>query len=175
VLAEIQERPGIETELIDFATLPIPSDEAGDAAKDPAFAETMNRADAIVIVGRCAVPSIWRAGRVETTDQWGASAAETERALLRPRNMNRYRYRPEDVREFLDGLAASAQLFRDVPRVPAVTRDPSDDRVIACAVAARADYLVTGDDDMLVLGEHKGIRIVTPRQILDLIQGAGPG
>ena len=50
VLTGIQNRPGIETELIDFATLPIPSDEAGDAAKDPAFAETMNRADAIVIV-----------------------------------------------------------------------------------------------------------------------------
>ncbi len=48
VLAEIQKRPGIETELIDAATLPIPSDEAGDAAKDPAFAEAMNRADAIV-------------------------------------------------------------------------------------------------------------------------------
>ena len=50
VLAEIQTRPGIETELIDFATLPIPSGEAGDAAKDPVFAEAMNRADAIVIV-----------------------------------------------------------------------------------------------------------------------------
>jgi NAD(P)H-dependent FMN reductase len=50
VLAEIEKRPGIETDLIDFATLPIPSDEAGDAAKDPTFAEAMNRADAIVIV-----------------------------------------------------------------------------------------------------------------------------
>ena len=50
VSGEIRSRPGIETELIDLATLPIPTDEAGDAAKDPAFAETMNRADAIVIV-----------------------------------------------------------------------------------------------------------------------------
>lgn len=52
-------------------------------------------------------------------------------------------------------------------RVPSVTRDPSDDQVIACAVAAPADYLVTGDDDMLVIGEHDGIMIVTPRQFLD--------
>lgn len=50
VYAELEKRPGIETELIDAATLPIPSDEAGEAAKDPAFAETMNRADAIVLV-----------------------------------------------------------------------------------------------------------------------------
>lgn len=89
--------------------------------------------------------------------------------LCSPRNMNRYRYRPEDVRQFLDGLAGSSHWFRDAADVPAVTRDPSDDRVIACAVAARAGYLVTGDDDMLVLGEHQGIRIVTPRQFLDLL------
>jgi uncharacterized protein len=100
---------------------------------------------------------------------------ETERALLRPRNINRYRYRPQDVRQFLDGLAGSAQIFRDAPEVPAVTRDPSDDQVIACAVAARVDYLVTGDDDMLVLAEHQGIRIVTPRQFLDLLEGSSAG
>ena len=50
VFGAVEKRPGIETELIDLATLPIPTDEAGDAAKDPGFAETMNRADAIVIV-----------------------------------------------------------------------------------------------------------------------------
>jgi putative PIN family toxin of toxin-antitoxin system len=105
------------------------------------------------------------------TSRW--IVEETERALLRPRNTRRYRYQSEDVRQFLDGLAKSAQMFRDAPRVPAVTRDPSDDQVIACALAAKADYLVTGDQDMLVLAEHEGIRIVTPRQFLDLLGGPG--
>jgi NAD(P)H-dependent FMN reductase len=50
VLAAIEKRPEIETELIDAATLPIPTDEAGEAAKNPVFAEAMNRADAIVLV-----------------------------------------------------------------------------------------------------------------------------
>jgi NAD(P)H-dependent FMN reductase len=50
VLVELEARRGIETELIDAAALPIPTDEAGEAAKDPAFAEAMNRADAIVLV-----------------------------------------------------------------------------------------------------------------------------
>ena len=40
----------VETELIDVAELPIPVDDAGEACKLPAFAEAMNRADAIVIV-----------------------------------------------------------------------------------------------------------------------------
>jgi hypothetical protein len=57
---------------------------------------------------------------------------ETKRALLRPRNRDRYHCRLEDVQQFLDDLARTAQFFLDVPQVPAVTRDPSDDRVIAC-------------------------------------------
>jgi NAD(P)H-dependent FMN reductase len=48
--AEIAKRPGVETELIDVARLRIPVDDAGEAAKDPVLAETMNRADALVIV-----------------------------------------------------------------------------------------------------------------------------
>jgi NAD(P)H-dependent FMN reductase len=48
--AQIAKRPGVETELIDVATLPIPVDDAGEAAKNAEFAETMNRADALVIV-----------------------------------------------------------------------------------------------------------------------------
>lgn len=35
--------------------------------------------------------------------------------------------------------------------------------ILACALAAEADYLVTGDLDLLVLKRHKTIRILTPR------------
>jgi NAD(P)H-dependent FMN reductase len=43
-------RAGVETELIDVAKLPITTDDAGETAKDPAFSEAMNRADALVLV-----------------------------------------------------------------------------------------------------------------------------
>ncbi|MDB5178537.1 MAG: PilT protein domain protein [Patescibacteria group bacterium] len=42
-----------------------------------------------------------------------------------------------------------------------ICRDPSDDHILAAAIAGRVDYLVTADQDLLVLGEHKGIRIMT--------------
>jgi NAD(P)H-dependent FMN reductase len=48
VTAELGKR--VETELIDIATLPIPVDDAGEACKHDEFADTMNRADALVIV-----------------------------------------------------------------------------------------------------------------------------
>jgi len=44
-----------------------------------------------------------------------------------------------------------------------VCRDPDDDAILACALEARADYLVTGDMDLLELKIFKGVRIVTPR------------
>jgi NAD(P)H-dependent FMN reductase len=50
IVSELGRRAGVETDLIDAAVLPIPTDEAGEAAKDPVFAETINLADAIVIV-----------------------------------------------------------------------------------------------------------------------------
>ena len=44
-----------------------------------------------------------------------------------------------------------------------VCRDPDDDAILACVLGAGADYLVTGDADLVGLKVFKGIRIVTPR------------
>jgi NAD(P)H-dependent FMN reductase len=46
----VTERPGVETALIDVAKLPIRFDDAGETAKDAAFSETLNRADALILV-----------------------------------------------------------------------------------------------------------------------------
>jgi putative PIN family toxin of toxin-antitoxin system len=47
-----------------------------------------------------------------------------------------------------------------------VCRDPDDDMVLATAIAGEADVMVTGDEDLLVLGSHAGISILSPRQFL---------
>jgi putative PIN family toxin of toxin-antitoxin system len=46
------------------------------------------------------------------------------------------------------------------------SRDRDDDRVIACAIAARADWIVTGDDDLLSLREAGGVAILTVAEML---------
>jgi NAD(P)H-dependent FMN reductase len=50
VAAQLAKEPGVVSELIDIATLPLPVTDAGEAIKDAGFADTMNRADALVIV-----------------------------------------------------------------------------------------------------------------------------
>lgn len=54
-----------------------------------------------------------------------------------------------------------------------VERDPDDDRVLECAVTAKADLIVTGDLDLLSLGEYEGIRIVQVAAFLDLVGDSG--
>ena len=52
-----------------------------------------------------------------------------------------------------------------------VSRDADDDAVLACAFAARADLVVSGDDDLLVLRSFKGIAIVSAASAVRQIDG----
>jgi len=70
---------------------------------------------------------------------------------------------------FLKVYRERAQLVTP-DRLPApVCRDPDDEVVIATAIAARADVILTGDDDLLVLRRHGPIRILSPRQFVELL------
>jgi putative PIN family toxin of toxin-antitoxin system len=59
---------------------------------------------------------------------------------------------------------AMHSVIRPSQTVQGICRDPDDDAILACALEAGADYLVTGDVDLLELKTFKGIRIVTPRE-----------
>lgn len=51
--------------------------------------------------------------------------------------------------------------------VEALTGDPADDAILACAVEAGVDVLATGDrKHMLPIGEHRGVRLLTPQALL---------
>lgn len=51
------------------------------------------------------------------------------------------------------------------------TSDPDDDHVLACAMAAQAEFIVSGDRHLLDLKEHQGIRIVTAAEAVALLAG----
>ena len=51
-----------------------------------------------------------------------------------------------------------------------VSRDPDDDSLLACALAAGADLIVSGDDDLIVLKRYQDIPIATPTQALQVIE-----
>ena len=53
------------------------------------------------------------------------------------------------------------------PTLHVVERDPADDKFIECAVALKADVIVSGDKDLLSVGHHAGIDILTPREFIN--------
>ncbi len=50
-----------------------------------------------------------------------------------------------------------------------VSRDPNDDPILATAVTGQSEYIVTLDDDMLVLKNHEGVLIVTPTEFKEAL------
>ena len=79
---------------------------------------------------------------------------------------------PWDVRvgEQPTALEGDAEIVAIQPLAMPVCRDADDDWILATALAAKADGLVTGDNDLLVLGRHEGVPILTPRDCLALLR-----
>jgi putative PIN family toxin of toxin-antitoxin system len=49
-----------------------------------------------------------------------------------------------------------------------VSKDPDDDRVLECAIAFKADFIVTGDKHLLQIGGFRGVKIVTPGEFMEI-------
>ena len=94
---------------------------------------------------------------------------ETAETLRYPHLRKRYDYSDTDIIAFCQDLVLVGTITDDAPIVP-VVRDPDDDKIVACAVAAGADYLVSRDKDLLTLKEHEGISIISPETFLRILR-----
>ena len=75
---------------------------------------------------------------------------------------------------FLSSFRGHVRLVEPVVLPAPVCRDPDDDVVLATALAAGADVIVTGDLDLLSLGGHGAIRILSPRAFLEWLDSLPP-
>lgn len=97
----------------------------------------------------------------ELTDVLGRSKFD---AVLKRSNTSR--------EQLLAEVRQLAEVIEPPPLPQPVCRDPDDDEVLALALAARAELIVSGDADLLVLQQFEGVPIVNPAQALQRI-GAG--
>ncbi len=90
-------------------------------------------------------------------------ADELADVLARPRFI---RYSSVQARKtLLDNLMQQVEWMEITERIQAC-RDPEDDKILELAVNGEADYIVTGDDDLLAMNPFRGIDIVTPAGFL---------
>ena len=86
--------------------------------------------------------------------------AELEDVLAR--DYIRALIRPEEGKAMLDAIRATAEILPPLDEVPVYTRDPKDDKFVACAITGQASYIVTLDKDILALEKLGDLQIVTP-------------
>jgi putative PIN family toxin of toxin-antitoxin system len=73
------------------------------------------------------------------------------------------------VAELLGYIRARAEWVEPRGEIEPVARDPSDDKFLEAAVTGQADWLVSGDYDLLDMEEYEGIAIIPPHEFLDLL------
>jgi uncharacterized protein len=71
-------------------------------------------------------------------------------------------------------LREHANMLNPIPIALSVCRDPDDIKVLSLAVASKADYIVTGDKDLLVLKKFEDIPILSPRSFSDMLHKKEP-
>jgi putative PIN family toxin of toxin-antitoxin system len=95
---------------------------------------------------------------------------ELRRVFRYPRILNRLTI--EQVTGLLDKLGTDAELVDGTLKLNILTRDPSDNIYLACAVEAKADYLVTGNSEHFEEAGmiYMGVNIITPRAFVEILE-----
>lgn len=96
--------------------------------------------------------------------------AELTRILQRPRFAQAIVASGLGLDELVLGYAELATLVQPEPIPPTVLDDPDDDHVLACALAAEADYIVSGDRHLLALQRFKDIPIVRVIEAVEAVR-----
>lgn len=78
----------------------------------------------------------------------------------------KFGYPAEGTRAYVGTLYLAAQIATPSSRLTVIAADPSDDRVLECALEGEADTIATGDRHLLTLGSFRKVRIERPAQVL---------
>lgn len=106
----------------------------------------------------------WRKGRIElvVSQEIIEEYRQTGQSLTRS-------FPGVDVAPWIELILAEASLVLAPPLPEPVCTDPDDDKFLACALAAKARVVCSGDKALLKTRGYQGIQVLTARQVLDLV------
>ncbi|MCK4384830.1 MAG: putative toxin-antitoxin system toxin component, PIN family [candidate division Zixibacteria bacterium] len=113
----------------------------------------------------------WRAGSLDLVISLSL-LREIQRVISYPKIKKRLAQSDSEVNEFLLGLAQFSIMVYGEPQIDIIKEDPTDNKYLACAQKAEADFIVTGDQHLLKLQNHKGTKIVNPKEFLNILKEA---
>jgi putative PIN family toxin of toxin-antitoxin system len=83
---------------------------------------------------------------------------------------NKFEWRQTELDYALPPLWSRARTVKPIGKIAACA-DPEDNRILECAQACRARFLITGDDHLLRMKRFEDVEIIFPRTFLSLLQG----
>ena len=101
-----------------------------------------------------------------------ATIEEAGRVLNYPKIRKKYKLTDDDIKCSITNLLRYSIIVDDPPEINAIKEDPEDNKILAAAVAGKADYIISGDAHLLTLKSFRGIEIVTPKGFCEIV-GAG--
>ncbi len=102
-----------------------------------------------------------------------ALIAELDQVLRRPHILRLIHATEATVAGLIEALQLAAFVVEPTTQLNVVERDPADNRVLEAAVTGHADFIVSGDQDLLTLGEYDRIPIVSPARFLAILSVEG--
>lgn len=75
---------------------------------------------------------------------------------------------PQESRALLNAIRWKAECLPALGPVPAYTRDPKDDKFVACALAGKVEFLISVDNDLLALRSLADVRMITPYEFIQM-------
>ena len=81
---------------------------------------------------------------------------------------NKFKFPEENIQELIDILMTYCHIVNVTSKFY-IVRDKNDNKIVECAFDGKADYIVTGDSDLLVLKEIRGIKIAKAKEFLEEI------
>jgi putative PIN family toxin of toxin-antitoxin system len=107
----------------------------------------------------------------EETEAVSQTFHELQEVLRRERFKVKYGFQEKEIEELLETIATGTEFVPAIPifRLPLHGRDKKDDKFLACALGGDCDYLITEDEDLLVLNgkrELGKLQIVTAYEFL---------
>ncbi len=88
---------------------------------------------------------------------------------LKERLLEKFKLPPEKVKEFLEIIIFNSQIVYPKKKVNIVKKDPSDNKIIECALESKASFVISGDRHLLEIKEYKRIKIISPKEFLSKI------
>jgi hypothetical protein len=113
-----------------------------------------------------AIHSLWKKGRVTPL-----ISRQTFSEIQRVLNYPKFKLSRKEIESILEEeILPFFDIVEPAPEIYRICRDPDDDKFLSCAVSGQAEYVVSGDKDLLILKKFYSVTIITPLDFLRLLK-----